>query len=554
MRRNIGSPVGMRTQSLAVGAPDVCYKRIRLPVSAFFVALLFLTASARLSAQAAGTPPSSVSAPAASGTATNTVPPAGPPIPTPLVGPAIRRIESASAVSTEQLGSINTVRQLSGGRLLLNDGSRRRLLLLDSTLKVISVVLDSLTEVQNAYGTRSGSLIAYRGDSTLFVDPATFAMLVIDGDGKIARVRSVPRAQDATYLTNIGTSNGVAALDGKGRLVYRIPAQAARPLAPPRSDMPYLPQQPDSAFVVAVSLETRKVDTLGAIRTPRVVMSMTRTEYGFETRSAQSPLPLVDDWAVLPDGAVAFVRGRDFRVDYINPDGSASSSEKLPFPWVRMAEEEKIRFVDSMKVVETRNAQNNFVMQMITWSNVLNKPYPSTFKVTPGFELRPGLPNDWILPDGVKFPQNYIYACAPVIPGVTPPAPTTPAPSAPNANGAPRCYPNEFANYYGSGYTPPAPTYRAPTLIPASEMPDYKPPISQNAVRADADGNLWIRTIQMKPMPGGQIYDIVSRKGELVDRIQIPPGYQLTGFGAGKVVYLSMRDATGLHLARVRLR
>lgn len=55
-------------------------------------------------------------------------------------------------------------------------------------------------------------------------------------------------------------------------------------------------------------------------------------------------------------------------------------------------------------------------------------------------------------------------------------------------------------------------------------MPDYKPPISQNAVRANADGNLWIRTIQMKPMPmpGGQIYDLVNRKGELTDRIQLP--------------------------------
>jgi hypothetical protein len=46
----------------------------------------------------------------------------------------------------------------------------------------------------------------------------------------------------------------------------------------------------------------------------------------------------------------------------------------------------------------------------------------------------------------------------------------------------------------------------------------------------------------------------VSRKGELVDRIQIPQGYTIVGFGKGKVVYLSMRDAKGIHLARVRLR
>jgi hypothetical protein len=50
------------------------------------------------------------------------------------------------------------------------------------------------------------------------------------------------------------------------------------------------------------------------------------------------------------------------------------------------------------------------------------------------------------------------------------------------------------------------------------------------------------------------VYDIVSREGGLVDRLQLPPGYSLAGFGQGRVVYLSMRDASGVHLARVRLR
>src|SRR5438874_8628737 len=45
----------------------------------------------------------------------------------------------------------------------------------------------------NAYGTRPGGLIAYRGDSTLFVDPASLSMLLIDPNGKIARVRSEER-------------------------------------------------------------------------------------------------------------------------------------------------------------------------------------------------------------------------------------------------------------------------------------------------------------------------------------------------------------------------
>jgi hypothetical protein len=95
---------------------------------------------------------------------------------------------------------------------------------------------------------------------------------------------------------------------------------------------------------------------------------------------------------------------------------------------------------------------------------------------------------------------------------------------------------------------------REVVVIPADELPDYRPPFAAGAVRADVDGNLWVRTIQPKPVPGGSIYDVVSRKGELVDRLQLPPGYTIVGFGKGKVVYLSMRDAKGIHLARVRLR
>ena len=141
-------------------------------------------------------------------------------------GPPVRRISTASALSTEQLGSITGVRQLRDGRVLLNDGSRRRLLLLDTTLKVVDVVLDSLSESANFYGTRPGALLAYLGDTTLFVDPASYAMIVLDPEGRFARVRSVPRVRDAGQLAS--PSNGHPGLDTRGRLVYRINAEAAK--------------------------------------------------------------------------------------------------------------------------------------------------------------------------------------------------------------------------------------------------------------------------------------------------------------------------------------
>jgi hypothetical protein len=95
---------------------------------------------------------------------------------------------------------------------------------------------------------------------------------------------------------------------------------------------------------------------------------------------------------------------------------------------------------------------------------------------------------------------------------------------------------------------------REVVVLAPKELPDFRPPFNANAVRADLDGNLWIRTNPPAPIPGGPVYDVVSRRGELVDRLQLPPGYTLVGFGRGKVVFLSMRDASGVHLARVRLK
>ena len=48
------------------------------------------------------------------------------------------------------------------------------------------------------------------------------------------------------------------------------------------------------------------------------------------------------------------------------------------------------------------------------------------------------------------------------------------------------------------------------------------------------------------------MYDIVNRQGMLVDRIQIPGGTHIVGFGPG-VVYLVSREGVGSKLARARI-
>jgi hypothetical protein len=44
---------------------------------------------------------------------------------------------------------------------------------------------------------------------------------------------------------------------------------------------------------------------------------------------------------------------------------------------------------------------------------------------------------------------------------------------------------------------------------------------------------------------------VIDKSGKLVDRVQVPAGTTIAGFGAGGVVYLGMRDAAGLHIQRI---
>jgi hypothetical protein len=481
----------------------------------------------------------------------------------PTVGPPIRKIATASALSKELLGGINSVVELRDGRVLVNDGTRRRLLAMDTTLTKVEVVLDSLAEVSNTYGTRAGTLIPYRGDSTLFVDPASYAVLVLDPDGRIARVRSIWRPDDAYLYTS--PAYGFPATDSRGRIVYRKPARPAPPKVAPPAGVPYIPPEPDSAFIVAIDLDTRKLDTLGAIRIPKSQYSIKQSAAAIYSHThTLNPLPTTAEWSVLPDGRVAFIRSQDYRIDYFNPDGTWTSSGKLPYEWQHLSDDDKQRLVDSVKNVNQRQFVTIYVASMIRWVNMYNKQYPANFKLPDGYVPPPGLMKDWKLPPGLTLSPKYVYGCPP---GVTPTT-TTPttvvrgaagSPVAARASGppgpiagTPSCIPQPVS--VAGGNAPPPPTMREINVFPASDLPDYRPPLAGGTARADMDGNLWIRTIPAKPAPGGLIYDIVNPKGELVDRIQLPPAYALVGFGREKVVYLSMRDISGVHLARVRLR
>lgn len=428
--------------------------------------------------------------------------------------PPIRQLGAVSATAKEKLGNVSSIRPLSDGRVLVNEPGSRRVLLFDATLQDFTVVADSTPATNTAYGGRIAGLVAYRGDSTLFVDPQSLSMLVLDPAGKVARVMSVPNAQDAMAFAGV---LGSAGIDPQGRLVYRAsPRFGSRGMGPGAAGgPPRIPELPDSAAIFRIDLATRKVDTLGYIKTPKIKMNVTQDDKGrIMVTSEVNPLPVVDEWALTTDGSVALIRGRDYHIDWVNADGSRTSSPKIPFEWQRLSDEDKVAFIDSVKAARERMGAN---------APVAMAPGGGGANVAVG------------PPPGAGGGEQRVIVFSGGPPG---------GDGAAGRPGAPG-----QAGPGGATMTPPPMKFVDP-----SELPDYKPVFLNGFVRADTEGNVWIRTIPTKAIAGGPVYDVVNRKGELVERVQIPVGRVITAFGAGGVVYLTSRDGQVTKLEKASLR
>jgi hypothetical protein len=405
---------------------------------------------------------------------------------TPFAAPdiPIRTLAPARAVSRDTFGTILSIRHLPEGRVLVNDGTRRRVVLVDSTLTNPVVVLDSAGGSAKAYGPRPVPFIQYLGDSVLFADVAAQVLVIIDPAGKVGRTIAPPNGRDLPAMIS-----GNAAVDPSGRLVYRVPLRITTTLPGGGTSST---SNPDSAVIVRADFVNRTVDTLALMRTStgRRLQILPPAASGERiARTTVNPLPQLDDWAVLSTGDIALIRGSDYHVDWIRADGSKASTPKMTFDWRKLTDDDKQRLIDSAR-----------------------KAFADMQAAAPP----PGAAGSGGRGDGGGGGGVMAVGAA-------------------RSSGG------------GDGGPAPAPVQlkMETEFVGPSEIVDYYPPIRSGAAKADRDGNVWILTATSAQSQKGElVYDVVNAKGELFQRVRLPVGRSVAGFGPGGVVYL-MNGALG---------
>lgn len=496
----------------------------------------------------------------------------------------VREVTPVIARSAQPLTSANMVRPLSDGSVLVNDTQRRQLVKFDATLKSVTVVADTAPGALMPYGQRPIGLLPYAGDTSIVVDASTLSLVMIDGNGKTVRVMASPRPNDINLLTNANL--GSHAFDAKGRLYYRqgntggpggggmggmmfgggmdrggnrgggqggnnnnrggqnqqgqqnrgggdfggAPGGGGfgggQPFGGPGGRGFNPASQPDSVPIVRVDFDSRKADTVTFVKVPKNESQMTRGEDGSTRLTIKiNPLPQADDWALLADGTVAVMRVLDYHVDYYRPDGSRAASDKLPFDWKRISDEEKTKLVDSLatmaKAASERMGQGGgggggFRMSFEPiGADKLPDYYPP---VRQGSSIADRNGNLWVVPTtsnlSAQLAQTFMGGR-----GMGGPPPG----GQPGAAGAP-----------GAAAGAPG--------APRDSTRQGPPPAAMMAMMG--------AMANQPPL----VYDVISPEGKLLERVQLPSGRQVVGFGPNGLIYVTAREGRQMFLETVKLK
>jgi hypothetical protein len=274
----------------------------------------------------------------------------------------------------EPFSNVAGLRELSDGRVLLSDR-------LEQTVAILSFATGDMTPVgRQGQGpgeyTMPGTLFALPGDSSLLFDFGGMRGLVIAPRGTVGRT--------VDFQGPGGLPVVPQGIDDQGRVYSRPPFLLRGSGAPP-----------DTAAIVRFVPGSSTTDTIAWISTSGGtgggVMAF-RSSGGGAPAIRMTPYAPEDGWAVAPDGRIALVRAREYRVEWIGTDGRQVSGPSLPYTQVKIGKAEKEEWADQLggAVMMMRTSEGSRTMRPPR-PNIDDQTWPETMPpfVTNGIRVSP---------------------------------------------------------------------------------------------------------------------------------------------------------------------
>jgi len=238
-------------------------------------------------------------------------------------GSGARALGTPTASFPEDFGTIQAVREISDGRVVVADP-------LGGTLYLV----DMSAGTREALGTEGQGPGEYRqpdtvwplaGDSTLVVDLGNARFLSMDAD------------------FNFGETSPLSTGDPRSGLIVALPqgVDAAGNVYARGMGGGMGGELPDSGAMLRIERGTFAVDTIGMFKLEDRTQTVSGGPDNQNVSISPIPLSAQDAWGVAADGSVVVARSADYHVEWIRPDGSVVSGPPVPFEPVAIGTAEK---------------------------------------------------------------------------------------------------------------------------------------------------------------------------------------------------------------------
>ena len=228
----------------------------------------------------------------------------------------------AEATWGEPFSVVSTVREFPDGRVLVAD-----------PLGQVVVRLDLDAGSADTIGAVGEGPNEYRQPDAVWPLPGGRTLLVDLGNGRLTEL-SADLEFGATRPYSIGDMS-------MGRIVIALPQAVDDEGGLYFRSFGRMGMDADSGSILRYDLESEALDSVASFDLPETIRESVGGPGEQNERVSQVPLSPGDAWGVAPDGRVAIARAGDYRVDWVENDGSVTSGPPIPYTPVAIGRAEQ---------------------------------------------------------------------------------------------------------------------------------------------------------------------------------------------------------------------